>query len=297
LLGLVLFVICIALTASLDQFLLLLRPESGRTRALSPSPGNPGEGRGGGQQGSLAGPHPNSPPEYQGRGSFFERRIRAHGHFAWGIAGAFLVLGIVSQARVGGLWPASSLSDSAQFNMPATLAGWERVEGSEQVIGRPEVLGQHSSIWTYRQGGRSVLVAFDYPFPGYHELATCYLASGWTITTGGSRGKRDTAGPDGLYTRLQMQRPSPAFAYLLYSCCDEQGHWLGADAIPDLHLLKLALALSYQKARAPQAYQVQVLMQGFTPPSEDDKKQTEQLFLAAREQFANQLVEQVEAMR
>ena len=103
-----------------------------------------------------------------------------------------MVLGLLSQYRVGGLWRASSLSDSAQFNLPATLAGWERVEGSEQVIGRPEILGTHSSIWNYRQGGRSVLVAFDYPFPGYHELATCYLASGWKITDASSKGRRDT---------------------------------------------------------------------------------------------------------
>jgi hypothetical protein len=177
------------------------------------------------------------------------------------------------------------------------LAGWERVEGSEQVIGRPELLAQHSSIWTYRQGNQSVLVAFDYPFPGYHQLAICYRSSGWNITASRVLGKRDSAGPEGLYTRMQMQRPSPAFAYLLYGCCDEQGRWLGPEEIPDLHFLKLALTLSYQKARAPQAYQVQVLMQGFTPPSDDDKKRTEQLFLAAREQFANQLITQVEATR
>jgi len=215
----------------------------------------------------------------------------------WGIAGAFVILGIVAQYRVGGLWRASSLADSAQFNLPATLAGWERVDGSEQIIGRPEVLGQHSSIWTYRKGGRSVLVAFDYPFPGYHELSTCYLASGWQITGGTRRGERDTAGALGLYTELQMQRPSPAFAYLLYGCCDEQGHWLGADDISNLHSLKLDLTIAYQNAKAPQAYQVQVLMQGFAPTNNEERAQIKQMFLAAREQFVSQLVTQVEAAR
>jgi exosortase len=307
LLGLVLFIICIALSASLDQFLLILRPERERTdqppqnpfqklRMATPSPGSPGEGRG---EGDFE--HQQQPTSEitlsrsTGRGENDPRAWtgRAARLLGWGIAGAFVALGLVSQYRVAGLWRPSSLSDSAQFNMPATLAGWERVEGSEQVIGRPEILAPHSAIWSYRQGSRSVLVAFDYPFPGYHELATCYLASGWKITAAAQKGTRDTAGADGLYTKMRMERPSPAYAYLLYGCCDEQGRWLGPENLGNVDSLKLAFALSYQKAKAPQAYQVQVLMQGFAPTTEEDRKRVEQLFLAARAQFVNQLLTQV----
>jgi hypothetical protein len=47
-------------------------------------------------------------------------------------------------------------------------------------------------------------------------------------------------------------------------------------------------------AKSPQAYQVQVLGQGFEPITEQQRVQMRQLFLAARQEFAAQLVQKVE---
>lgn len=272
LLGLVLFMVCIALTASLDQFLVLLRPERPDSQNM------PGvlQPRSSGAPTSTAGV-----PNWMG----------------WGIAGAFVLLGAFTQVRVGGLWASPSLGAAAKFSLPATVAGWQRVDGSEQVIGRPEVLGQYSFIWTYRNGSRSALVACDYPFPGYHELATCYLASGWQPVNSAHTGSADQAGQAGAYSEMEMQRPSPAFAYLLYGCCDEQGRWLAPESLETQSGLRLALRLSYERARAPQAYQVQVLLQGYKLAGDEDKQQLRQLFFAVRDDFAAQLARQAEAVR
>jgi hypothetical protein len=264
LLGLVLFMVCIALTASLDQFLVLLRPErletSPRTAESTPPPA------------SLA------------------SRIPAW--VGWGIAGAFLILGIFTEIRVASLWPSARIGAGASFSLPAQVGDWQRVDGSEQVIGRPEVLGQYSFIWTYRNGAHSALIACDYPFPGYHELTTCYVASGWQPLHWAHPGDADRAGSAGSYCEVEMQRPSPAFAFLLYGCCDEQGRWLAPETYQTKAGLKFALELSYDRARAPQAYQVQVLLQGFKPAGDEEKQQLRQLFFAVRDDFAAQITKQ-----
>ncbi len=302
LLGLVLFLICIGLAASLDQFLDILSPgrrasdENGATSKSNdpaPMPASSLNNHGGGSSSGR-----KSASSAKTASTLTVSRRTGGRYFvalAWCAAGAFALLGGFAEYRVAGLWVAPSLGASARFNLPATLAGWERVEGSEQVIGRPEVLGQYSSIWNYRRGSHSVLIAFDYPFPGYHELATCYQASGWQLARATPRGKSDVSGADGAYMEMEMDRPSPAYAYLLYGCCDEQGRWLTADTIGDVRGLRLAMYFSYQRAKAPQAYQVQVLAQGFQAPGADEKKQIESLFLATRAEFARQLVQQVEA--
>jgi exosortase len=261
LLGLVLFMLCIALTASLDQFLMLLRSEEPITSVAS--------------------------AQYGRSPAFFAGRLPDWA--GWSMAVAFLLLGVVTQFRVASLWPTSSIAATARFSLPPSVGAWQRVDGSEQVIGRPEVLGQHSFIWTYRNGAHTALVACDYPFPGYHELGICYASSGWKIARTGRAGVADQAGRGGASTELDMHRPSPAFATLLYSCCDEQGRWLGPETYESKEGLKLALELSYERAKAPQAYQVQVLLQGFEPISDTDREQLRELFFSVRDNFASQL--------
>ena len=279
LLGLVLFLICIGLTASLDQFLELLPVRDGLANASS------------GATVRTVREASRSPSAGQGKPT--AARFPFATILTWVIVGGFVLLGGFSQYRILGLWAPPGLHGAGQFSLPANLAGWERIEGSEQVIGRPEVLGQYSSIWNYRMGQHSALIAFDYPFPGYHELATCYLASGWQVSRATNKGISNARGADGAYVEMQMQRPSPAYAYLLYGCCDEEGRWLTAEPVGKVQGLKLQMFFSYQRAKAPQAYQVQVLVQGFDAPGDAEKKQIEQLFLAARDQFADQLARQV----
>jgi exosortase len=265
LLGLVLFMVCIALTASFDQFLVLLRPERSE-----PTPANSKVKSA--LPASVRGPV----PDWAG----------------WGIAGAFILLGMFTEYHVASLWPSSRIGAGATFSLPAKVGDWQRVEGSEQVIGRPEVLGQYSFLWTYRSGPRTALVACDYPFPGYHELAICYRSSGWRVVKSERIGDADRSGPAGAYTELELKRPSPAFASLVYGCCDERGNWLAPEPFQGEGSLKFRFELSYYRARAPQAYQVQALMQGFKPAGEEDKRQLRQLFLEVRDDFASQLARQ-----
>jgi exosortase len=264
LLGLVLFILCIALGASLDQLFILWRPDKPHD---APTPAAPS------QANAALLPSP--------------------GTIGWSLGAAFILIGIFAQVRVGGLWKGSNLPTNATFNLPATLAGWQRVDGSEQVIGRPEVLGAYSSIWTFRNGSQSVLVAMDYPFPGYHQLGNCYMASGWSIATDQLYGQPSTAGPAGTFRELRLQRPSPAYADLFYSCCNEQGQWLSPQEWAQGQGLRWAVRFSYELAKSPQAYQVQVLGQGFEPITDQQRAQMRQLFLAARQEFAAQLVRQV----
>ena len=153
LLGLILFLGCVALAASFDQLIEILHPSADRPD-------------------SSAGPQVSSDPLPADIGA------NSRSLNAWVLVPLFLVAAGVSQFRVADLWRTSRLSTEASFTLPAQLSGWQRVEGSEQVIGRAEVLGQYSTLWNFRRGSTTALVAFDYPFPGFHDLQSCYGASG-----------------------------------------------------------------------------------------------------------------------
>lgn len=265
LLGLILFALCIALSASLDQLILLFQREKPARKA----------------------PLPAAPPPVDVLKQYSAPPVLS----AWGIGLAFVALGVFGQARVGSLWRASRIPENARFELPVALAGWERQPGSEQVIGRPELLGQHSVTWEYRLGSQSVLVALDYPFPGYHELTTCYVMSGWSITGEEHKARPVAAKP---LRAVNLVRPTPAYAYLLFSLCDEQGHWLSTPPPLNLQGYKLAMELSREMAEASQACQVQVLAQSYEPLTDEQKKNIGNLFLAARQQLAEQVANEVD---
>jgi hypothetical protein len=61
--------------------------------------------------------------------------------------------------------------------------------------------------------------------------------------------------------------------------------------------VKVALALSRQKAQAPPTYQVQTLSIGYTVASAEQQASLRALFIAAREELARQLTAQLEGGR
>jgi exosortase len=263
LLGLILFAFCIALAASLDQLILLFHREKPAGQA------------------SPVAPPPVDVPKLHGAPPVW---------MVWGIGLAFVALGVFGEARIGSLWRSSQIPENARFELPVTLAGWERQPGSEQVIGRPELLGQHSVTWEYRLGSQSVLVALDYPFPGYHELTTCYFLSGWSIVGEEQRDRPVDANP---LRAVNMVRTTPAYAYLLFSLCDETGRWLSPPPPLKLEGYKLSMELSRETAEASQTCQVQVLAQSYEPLTDEQKINIGNLFIAAREKLAAEVAAEV----
>jgi exosortase len=72
-----------------------------------------------------------------------------------------------------------TLASMSEESLPRDLEGWRRV--SFQAIERKEnvALGEHSKEWVYATPYGMARLSVDYPFRGWHNLAVCYVGSGW----------------------------------------------------------------------------------------------------------------------
>ena len=128
------------------------------------------------------------------------------------------------------------------------------------------IFGQFSRIWTYQDDvGRSYILSFDFLFgPEWHELATCYRGSGWTISDYKveplSERAEDMAWPT---NQMSLERTGgPSTGLVLFNGFDTQGE-------PVLRNVSLSrwdvLALVKQKLSEHPIgsyYQLQVLTTG-----------------------------------
>jgi hypothetical protein len=75
----------------------------------------------------------------------------------------------------------------AKSTLPTNLGDgdWKLVESAytTEDRSRNSDLGQFSNSWTYLAKNYRAQVSFDQPFPGWHELTTCYQNMGWEIKT------------------------------------------------------------------------------------------------------------------
>lgn len=68
-------------------------------------------------------------------------------------------------------------------DLPAKIDDWNLVNYDIDNRERGSDLGKRSDIWTYSAPKCQALVSLDQPFPGWHELTTCYQNSGWKLLT------------------------------------------------------------------------------------------------------------------
>ena len=263
LLGLGLFLACAALVVSLDALL-------------------------GGGGGPLPPSRPLRYSEEPGRPPPFPRP-------AWLVALAFAGVGLWTATRVWPAWRSSALPPTATFDLPPTLAGWDRVTAGAAVVERPQTEAAKSFVWQYRRGDAFASVAVDYPFVGYHELVTCYAVSGWAI-------RSESADDAAHVTRVAMDKRAggtgATCGTLRFAQADEAGRVVTKQT-PDVGdtawtRLRFALAYARQTATAGPSYQVQTLVQTPGPPSPDQQRAADDLFAAARAQLVAQLIAQLE---
>jgi len=68
-------------------------------------------------------------------------------------------------------------------SLPAQIGSWSRLAYESVERETFDDLGARSVMWTFRTDGTDgidAVVSFDYPFIGWHHLAYCYRAIGWT---------------------------------------------------------------------------------------------------------------------
>jgi exosortase len=262
LLGMVLFGVCVGLVASLDAL--------------------------------LGGPGVDAPPAHADVGGS-AIPLPALGWPAWGAAVTFALVGVWTGARVWHAWAPPALAESATFELPDTVAGWDQVKSGAMFVERPQTEAAKSEVWQFRRGDAFVSVAMDYPFTGYHELTICYSESGWKV-------RSEAADPPAGMTRVMMDKPN-GDGYLVFAQLDESGRPVMQPPLPDPHTVwgwlvaRVPIARqmvgSERLAISGPSYQVQTLLQSSGPTTADQRRATEALFHDVRQLLTTQLLAQI----
>ena len=240
-LGVVLFVISLALVLSTDQFLQFLIP-GGKVRVGDYFRKNAYYYYGGDEyfKDPAAAPtaNPTSPASATGAASWLT---------AVCLSAPLPLIGLFQLAHFPSAIVPTFTQADATFDdfgaaaLPESLGGFQRTDYTtiQRVEGDP--MGRDSQQWTYRRGPVTLRVSVDYPYDGVHDLLICYEAIGWRIDEqriappqSGADAERALSGPVGIGV---MQRPLYGHALLFFSSADNRGELhtkLRAEAIGDV---------------------------------------------------------------
>ena len=217
----------------------------------------------------------------------------------WILAMCFALVGVAQVANaaarggigywIGGGSARATLRADAVFDVPDQVGNWRRSDEAQKLIAQPEIEGKKSQAWAYQRDDLTAVVAIDYPFPGFHDLTICYRNAGWSIQ---AQALQRPAPDAGAFTAVRASRLNEC-GYLLYALLDETGQWMEppkASAVD--RLIDRLRHFGRTEWNAP-AYQVQVWVQTYDPLTDPQQQELSQLFLAVRQDLAQQVLKQL----
>ncbi len=170
-----------------------------------------------------------------------------------------------------------------KLSLPATLAGWQRVNSNYGDQSLLQTWGFHSTSWHFIHEGIEAVVAVDYPLDGFHDVRGCYVLNGWSVLQEAQVFRRQGA-EDLHMTKLSLAMGF-RHAMVLHSVMDEHGNWLSKESQP-----------AFPNALPPTGYRIQMITGGnglgYAPSSVEFESDAQALFLAARQSLVAQMVEQ-----
>jgi hypothetical protein len=167
------------------------------------------------------------------------------------------------------------------FNLPSQINGWTRVESVPAQTQKLETAGVYVNKCLYRKGSLLVSVGIDFPFPGYHDLRTCYQVVDWQFTRETVKGYE---GEEGLpREEISMELAGHTFGSLMFAVCDEKASWLER---PDsMKATALKRWRDYAGVQPP-TFQVQTLAVSNAPLTADQLSEEREFFKEIQKQFA-----------
>ncbi len=137
-------------------------------------------------------------------------------------------MAVASQLRQGSavanandIQSVGAMSTLSEDTLPASIAGWTR--GKFEAIQRDpaDPFGMTSSIWEFSGHGMTVSVSVDGMYSEFHDLAFCYIGSGWKLSSG-ANGFIETNRVVLPHTRLMIYKNSGEYAAVYFTCFDSQ---------------------------------------------------------------------------
>ena len=160
-------------------------------------------------------------------------------------------------------------------------------------------------MWTYRAPNCIAHVSFDQPFPGWHELTTCYRNAGWEIVSRSRKDAKleilDDSGNEGSvswpYVVAEFKKPTGERGFLVFSLFNTDG----APVDPPASWNRLMYFISGIKNRLSgrirtqffntATYQIQAFVRGYGKFDANTQTQIEDRFLRLREITRQRYVE------
>ena len=274
--SIILFAVCMTLVMSTDVLIRLVRPYLRRHRIRRRSNSQP--------EVSVVWVQAPFPSFVLTRGMWVGAAVFALVGFAQ-IGNASVNGGLGAWIRGSG---SPTIKPDAFFELPPKIAGWERAVDAEELLAPPEIEGKRSQSWAYRNGGNTVILAIDYPFMGYHDLTLCYRNAGWQV----KQLLRENDAQGNGFASADLMRLSER-GYFWYSVLNERGEWVQPPRRDAIGRILDRLEHTGPPTWSAPVYQVQVWVQRYEDLSDQQQKQVQDLFLAARQQLAQQVLTQL----
>lgn len=116
-----------------------------------------------------------------------------------------------------------------ESDLPQKINNWTAVEDGYTISTRERGsdLGKRSDIWRYRGPNTIATVSLDQPFPGWHELTTCYKNSGWELVKRSRKNPEktgDSADSPWPYVVAEFKRETGERAFLVFALFNSAGN-------------------------------------------------------------------------
>lgn len=206
----------------------------------------------------------------------------------------------------------SRIVDVGSEALPETLksvSGEKTVEWKKRKYeridrNRGSDLGQRSDIWQYllEQSMLQAMVSLDQPFPGWHELVTCYRINGWEIDVPRRRGSEKLQLENGetidwTYVEVGLRHSETSQrGWLMFGFCDESGIPFEAPVEwDDIRYLfegiknRLSSRIRSNLFRG-QSYQIQVFLVSASDFDEPTKEEIRSQFFEARKHLREAII-------
>ena len=160
--------------------------------------------------------------------------------------------------------------------------------------------GESSKRWIYRKG-TFLAISLDYPFPKFHDLAPCYVGTGWTVEGSNSTHEPEKSKAPAVWNELRLHKSGGRFGYVVFAEFNAEGDALEGESriFGALQRHEKALQALYDRVFRPEqfkqpnptgpAYQIQLLIEADEPIQDKDRADVQQVFFSAVRQLRGQL--------
>lgn len=180
---------------------------------------------------------------------------------------------------------------------------WKNIRHERSDRTRGSDLGQRSDLWTFvSRTGMAIQVSLDQPFPGWHELTTCYQNVGWKVASLRRKFSEPITLESGetvkwTFVEIGLEHTdSLQHGWLMFCFCDSNGEpveapieWDGLRSFFERAKNRLSYRIRSSLFRG-QSYQMQVFVPSLKPLPDEQKEEVRNQFFEIRKQIRSALL-------